>query len=99
MILYLIQLHDDMDSILLAFVVSENFYAFGLIFAVCELYQRETNAFEETSETIDQLDWYEFPAETQHMLPFIINFTQQPVEFTCFGSRAFNRELLKLVRT
>lgn len=61
--------------------------------------QRTQLAFEESSAIVDQFEWYRFPAEIQRMMPLILSFTQQPVEFVCFGSIACNRETFKYVST
>lgn len=94
----LIQLHEDLTSALLIIVLLEVSFAFGYMMIICDLCQRITDAFEELSETIYQLDWYSFPNEVQQILPIVINFTQQPIEFNCFGSTPLTRELFKLVR-
>lgn len=92
-----IQLHHDDNLGMLQMTLVEIFYTFALMFAICELCQRVNMAFDECSDIVDQLEWYRFPIEIQRMLPFIQQFTQQPVEITCFGSKACDRESFKYV--
>lgn len=75
----------------------EIIYAFGVIFVSCDLGQRAQQAFFKCGDIIYQLNWYKFPAEIQQMLPLIINFTQKPLTFECFGSTACVRETFKFV--
>lgn len=75
----------------------EVIYAFGVMLSACELGQRVQQAFIECSDIIYQLDWYKFPAEIQQILPLIMNFTQQPINFECFGSTACVRETFRFV--
>lgn len=77
--------------------IMELIYAFGVIFAASEMGQRLQQAFDECSDIIYQLDWYLFPAEIQRILPIIINFSQQPIIFECFGSMVCDRETFKYV--
>lgn len=72
--------------------------AFGLTFITCELGQRITNAFEESSDILNQFHWYLFTPEIQQMLPMIMQFAQKPTVFYCFGSKASVRETFKSVR-
>ena len=72
-------------------------YAFGLIFAACELSQRLNLAFDECSEMFTQFEWYLFPEEIKRIWPTLINFVQQLVELGCFGTTACNRETFKSV--
>lgn len=73
-------------------------YAFGLLIITCELGQRVCNAFDECNDILNQFHWYLFAPNIQRMLPTIINFTQRPVVFCCFGSTAAIRETFKYVR-
>lgn len=81
----------------LSMTLLEVIYAFGVMLAACELGQRVQQAFIECSDIIYQLDWYKFPTEIQRMLPIIMNFTQQPIAFECFGSTACVRETFEFV--
>lgn len=67
------------------------------MFAACEVGHRVNIGFIECNDMIDKLKWYRFPVNVQRMLPIIINYAQQPVELTCFGSAALNRETFKYV--
>lgn len=62
---------------------------------VCEFAGRISYAFEKISDRVEQLDWYLFPRKIEHMLPLTITFTQQTVEFPCFGSTACDRDAFK----
>lgn len=77
--------------------ICETFYAFALVFIVCELGQRVTNAYGIIENTIESFDWYLFPNELRHMLPFILSFAQQPITFKCFGRISCNRETFEKV--
>lgn len=73
------------------------FYGFGLVFVVCELGERLTNAFEQIEYEIEKSDWYLFSHEIQRLLPIILIVSQQPVELECFGSVNGRRETYKKV--
>lgn len=62
-------------------------YAFGVVFVICELCQRLTNAFDKITDVFAQLKWYLLSNNFQQMmlLTLLIN-VQQPVDITCFGS-------------
>lgn len=60
--------------------------AVNLVFVVCEVGQRFSNAFEELDVLISQTNWYLFPYKVQRMLPMIIVNAQQPIGIKCFGS-------------
>lgn len=72
-------------------------YAFGVVFTVCELFQRLTDGFDEINDVIDQLKWYQFPDEIQKMLPTLLIIVQKPVVIKCFGSISCCRETFKEV--
>lgn len=72
-------------------------YAFGILFATCELCQRVNLGFAECNVVIMQFKWYLFPANIRRILPLIIHYTQQDVDINCFGTSACNRITFKLV--
>lgn len=90
-----VQNHDNVAVLLLTTI--EAIYAFGVLFIACELCQHVNCAFNECSDMIDQFAWYWFPANVKQILPTILNFTQQPVVITCFGSTTCDRETFKYV--
>lgn len=67
------------------------------VFIACELSQRLDHAFEKINFTIDQFDWYLFPALIQRMIPTVSVVAQQPVSMECFGSIKCTRETFKKV--
>lgn len=71
------------------------FCAFGEVLAVCEFAGRISCAFDDISDRVEQLDWYRFPRELRQMLPLTITFTQQTIDFPCFGSTLCDREAFK----
>lgn len=74
-------------------------YAFGVVFVVCELCQRLTNAFSEITIVFGQLvKWYVLPSKFQQMiLPTLLINLQKPVVITYFGSISCCRETFKRV--
>lgn len=72
-------------------------YAFGLVFLVCELCQRVCDGFAEMNKTMNQFHWQSYPIEIQRLLPIVIIFTQQPIDFEVFGSITCCRESFKKV--
>lgn len=72
-------------------------YSFGVLSLACEIGQRLTNAFDECSDMIDQLDWYLLTADVQRRLPLIMSFAQQPTIIECFRSTAAVRDTFKYV--
>lgn len=68
-----------------------------MLFLVCELCQRASDAFEEINDIIGAFDWYLFPDEINRLLPTIIILAQQTVMIDCFGSLGCNRDAFKRV--
>lgn len=89
--------HSDNLGVLVM-TAMEVFYSFGVLFMSCEIGQRLNVAFDECGRKVELLVWYLFPTKVQRMVPLIMNFTQQPIEITCFGSTACGRETFKYVR-
>lgn len=79
------------------YIFVDGSYGFGLVFVVSELCQQVCNGFEEMNEVMDQFHWSSYPVKVQRMLPLVINYTQQPIEFKVFGSIACCRESCKKV--
>lgn len=73
------------------------FFGFALIYVVCELSQRISNAFSDICDAIDTYDWYLYPLELQRMLPLIILPIQKPVVIRCFGCVQCSRRAFKNV--
>lgn len=82
---------------MLALTMAYVFYAFGMIFLVCELCQRASDEFEKIGDIIGEFHWYLFPDELTHLLPTIIAVAQQPVGIDCFGSMKCTRDSFKRV--
>lgn len=97
--IWIIQLDFEMDSVVVVLVVVQSCYAVFDVFIVCDIGERASGAFSEISDIIYQFHWYLLPAEIQQMLPSIIYFAQQPVDFVCFGSITCSRESFKKVST
>lgn len=97
-VLFLIcQTSDAIPTIIILQSVGFGLWAFCLVFFVCEILQRLSNAYEKVDDAIDRFNWYLFPQKMQRMLPIIMINTQQTFEITCFGSIACNRETFKKV--
>lgn len=75
----------------------EIFYAFGIVFFVCELSERIINAFGKINDIIEQFDWYLFPVQMQRIMPVIIINAHEPIAIEYFGSRSCSREDFKKV--
>lgn len=73
-------------------------YSLTVVFLVCELCQRATDAFYEINHTVDEFDWYLYPIEIQRMLPTILVVTQKIVGQECFGSILCVRNTFMKVR-
>lgn len=82
---------------MVVFVFMEVFYAFGMIFAICELSQQICDGFEDMNRAMDQFHWPLYPIEVQRILGIVIIFTQQPTDFKVFGSIACCRDSFKKV--
>lgn len=68
-------------------------FGFGDTFIACELCQQMSNGFDDINDTVDQLNWYEFPVEIQKLMPTLLLNVQQPVLVECFGSITCSREV------
>ena len=74
------------------------FWAVALVFVVCELGQRFSNAFNELDRSISQIDWYLYPYKVQRMLPMIMIYAQRPITLKCLGGLECGRETFERVR-
>lgn len=75
-----------------------SFWAIALVFVVCELGQRFSNAFNQFDVTLNETGfWYLYPPKVQRMFPMIIVNAQQPIAFKCFGSILCERDTFKRV--
>lgn len=87
------------STLVLGFVaINYSCYAFGTVFAACELCEQAGYLFNEIDDIISQMDWYNFPDEIQKLLPTILNMAQKPFKIECFGSITCSRETFKKVR-
>lgn len=82
---------------MLVTIAFQVFYAFGVIFAACEICQRMNLEFDECNDMVGQFEWYLLPDKMQRMIPLIMQFAQQPVDIKWFGSVATDRETFKYV--
>lgn len=73
------------------------FWSFFGVFIFCEAGEMITLRFEQICDDIGQCDWYLYPAETQKILPIIIQCAQQPVTLRAFGKASCTRESFKTV--
>ena len=72
-------------------------WAIGLVFIACELSQRFSNAFSGLENSLIHIDWHLYPMEVQRLMPIIMMFAQQEMEFECFGSLSCSRAAFKAV--
>lgn len=91
------QLNHDGNPTMLVMLVVEAFYAFGVIFVICELCQRVSDRFNESNDMMEKLDWLSFPIKIQRMLPIVIISSQQSAQFKVFGSTVCCRESFQKV--
>lgn len=91
------QPHHGGNTVAFMIMVFYGFFGFALIYVVCELSQRISNAFSDICDAIDTYDWYLYPLELQRMLPLIILPIQQPVVIRCFGCVQCSRRAFKNV--
>lgn len=73
------------------------FWAFAVIFGICEFGQRLCGAFDEVNHLYDQTAWYLFPYNVQHALSYLMMVAQKPVELRVFGSISCGRVTLENV--
>lgn len=72
-------------------------YASFVIFMICEPSQQLSNAFEQITADIENLEWYLYSHEIQRMLPIVLLVSQRPIELECFGSIRASRKTFKKV--
>lgn len=96
--IFLVQSHLHTDSVVLFVLISYAFYAFGLLFIVCEIGHQVGAAFEKIWDRMDRSDWYSYPYEFIRMLPIIVIGVQQPVNLAFFGSISCSRFTFRRVR-
>lgn len=73
------------------------FWAFAMLFGICELGQRFSGKCEEINDVLNQLKWYWIPKETRRMIVTIFIIAQKPIELEIFGSVSCNRGTFKEV--
>lgn len=77
--------------------IVETCYSAGNLFVACELGFRASKLFTDLEDIALEFNWYQFPSETQRMLPTVLIVLQDPVAIECFGSFSCNRECFKQV--
>lgn len=82
---------------MLILVIVQAFYAFGLLFTICELCHRVTQGFNEINDQLQEYNYLLFPVEIHRLIPIMVIFVQQPVDFKFFGSISCSRESFKQV--
>lgn len=93
-----LQPHHGNNTVAFIIMLLYGFFGFALIYVVCELSQRISNAFCDISDAIDTgYDWYLYPLELQRMLPLIMLPIQKPVVIRCFGCVQCSRRAFKNV--
>lgn len=92
------QSKDAIDTMMFYNAILFGFCTFCLIFFLCELGQQFTNILGKVFDEFQQLNWYLFPSEIQHMLPTIITSLEMPVVVGCFNIFYGSREQFKEVR-
>lgn len=77
--------------------ISLVWYVSVIVLIICELGQRMTDAFEEIDDVIGKFQWYSFPDALKRLMPFMIQFAQQPVDIEFFGSISCSRDTFEKV--
>lgn len=85
------------DYAIMMAVWLELFWAFAIVFTLCEFGHRIGNTYEEIDYEIGQFAWYSFPVEMWRMLPTLIFGVQQSVGINAFGIISCSREDFKKV--
>lgn len=75
----------------------QTLYSFGSVFVVCELCERVTQGFNDINAIFSKHTYLSYPIEIQRLLPIMIIFTQQKVDFELFGSLTCSRESFEQV--
>lgn len=79
-------------------LIIEIIYQFGAVFVVYEIGEQLKNIFIQIDDLFEQLKWYLFPIDVQHILPIVIANVQQEITIKCFGSFPCARETFKKVK-
>lgn len=69
----------------------------AVIFCACEFGEQLSETFDQINNSYDQLSWYSFPSNAQHMLIIQLIIAQKPVELRVFGEISCCRITLKNV--
>lgn len=83
-----------MEMIVLSMFI---FWSFIAIFGICEYGERLRETFNEISDAYNQLAFYLYPCDVQHMLTTLLMVAQKPVELEVFGSIVCGRITFKNV--
>lgn len=86
------QSHPEINVVLILASVFLASDVLCILFCICDLFQRITDAYNGINDVMIQFDWYRFPIQINRMLPIILMANQRPVNFECFGSISCNRE-------
>ena len=90
-------MHDELNIMTLGISIIDTIAAIMLMFVICELGQRVSNAFDEIGDEFDKFNWYRFPNEINRLLPMLMAETQESVTLEVFGSLTCCRIVLKSV--
>lgn len=86
----------DLNDLIMS--IAALIWTFAYIFMCCELGDRVSAGFDESYETICQVEWYAYPTNIQRMLHMIMINVQKPVVLRSFGNIPCVREQVKKVR-
>lgn len=93
--IFTLQLQNNFTA--LAYRFFELFISFALLFLCCELADQISSEFEGFHGRVDAMNWYLLPLKVQKLLPLIMQYSQQPVEYECLGCLISNRDTFKKV--
>lgn len=78
-------------------LIGQIFWSFSFVFFFCEFGQRVSNAFEDLSDSLNELVWYLLPIEIQRMLPTAMIIFQSPVYVPVAGKISCSRYVFEKV--
>lgn len=85
------------NSVVIIVLLTDVFWSFVAIYAVCEFGQKLTNAFDNIEYETGQLRWYFFPIQLHRILPIFMIVSQRPVDLRVIGSISSDRITFKNV--
>lgn len=92
-----LQVHIEINTVVILRSLLCVTWAFVLVFSCCELGHKLSDAFDRIDDLLYRIDWYLFPMKIQKMLPIIMLNTQQSLVVKFFGSNSCSREQFKKV--